>query len=144
MQAEDRVAVVFGAGGGIGAALVRALAASGGYARIHAGARGAIAGMPEGVLPFTCDLADERSIAAAAGAIGGRVDLVLIATGQLQNPERSYRAIDPAAMAHVFAINTIGPALIAKHMLPLLPRDRRAVFAALSARVGSIVRARRR
>ena len=41
-------------------------------------------------------------------------------------------------MAHVFALNTIGPALIAKHVLPLLNRARRAVFAALSARVGSI------
>ncbi|MEZ5744869.1 MAG: SDR family oxidoreductase [Sphingomonadaceae bacterium] len=41
-------------------------------------------------------------------------------------------------MADVFAVNTIGPALIAKHFLPLLPRDRRAIFAALSARVGSI------
>ena len=41
-------------------------------------------------------------------------------------------------MAQVLAINTIGPALIAKHLLPRLPRTRRAVFAALSARVGSI------
>jgi NAD(P)-dependent dehydrogenase (short-subunit alcohol dehydrogenase family) len=41
-------------------------------------------------------------------------------------------------LAEVFAVNTIGPALIAKHTLPLLPRDRRAVFAAISARVGSI------
>ncbi len=41
-------------------------------------------------------------------------------------------------MIRAFEINTIGPALIAKHVLPWLPRDRRAVFAALSARVGSI------
>jgi NAD(P)-dependent dehydrogenase (short-subunit alcohol dehydrogenase family) len=41
-------------------------------------------------------------------------------------------------MARLFAVNTIGPALIAKHMLPKLPRDRPAVFAVLSARVGSI------
>ena len=38
----------------------------------------------------------------------------------------------------MLALNTIGPALIAKHMLPLMPRGRRFVFAALSARVGSI------
>lgn len=30
------------------------------------------------------------------------------------------------------------PALVAKHFLPLLARDRKSVFAALSARVGSI------
>lgn len=41
-------------------------------------------------------------------------------------------------MARLYAINAIGPALIAKHMLPLLPRARKSVFAALSARVGSI------
>ena len=43
-----------------------------------------------------------------------------------------------AGMAELFAVNTIGPALIAKHALPLLRRTSRAVFAALSARVGSI------
>ena len=40
--------------------------------------------------------------------------------------------------ARMFAINATGPALIGKHMLPLLPRSGRAVFAVLSARVGSI------
>ena len=44
----------------------------------------------------------------------------------------------PAAMAAVFAVNTLGPALVAKHFLPLMPRKGRSVFAALSARVGSI------
>lgn len=53
-------------------------------------------------------------------------------------PEKTWRAIDPELMAESFAVNTIGPALVAKHVLPLFPRDRRAVFAAMSARVGSI------
>ena len=35
-------------------------------------------------------------------------------------------------------MNTIGPALVAKHVLPLMPRTGRAVFAVLSARIGSI------
>ncbi len=70
--------------------------------------------------------------------------MILVATGMLHNdvegitPEKSLRAIEPDAMARLFAINTIGPALIAKHFLPLLPKDRRAVFAVLSAKVGSI------
>lgn len=87
------------------------------------------------------DITDEASIAAAAPRIGP-VDKVIVATGLLhdgaQPPEKSYRALDPAALARSFAVNAIGPALVAKHVLPLLPRDRRAVFAALSARVGSI------
>ena len=41
-------------------------------------------------------------------------------------------------MAHAFAVNAIGPALLMKHFLPLLPRSGRAVFASLSAKVGSI------
>ena len=41
-------------------------------------------------------------------------------------------------MARSFALNAIGPALIMKHVLPLLPREGKAVFATLSARVGSI------
>jgi len=68
--------------------------------------------------------------------------LVFDATGFLHGdgmePEKSWRELDPAHLAHAFAINAIGPALLMKHFLPLLPRERRAVFATLSARVGSI------
>ena len=41
-------------------------------------------------------------------------------------------------MAHSFAINVIGPALLLKHFLPLLPTQGKSVFALLSAKVGSI------
>lgn len=37
-----------------------------------------------------------------------------------------------------FSLNCVGPALILRHAPRLLPRGRRCVFAALSARVGSI------
>jgi len=90
------------------------------------------------------DLDDERTIAAAAQATGSMpLDCIIIASGVLSladgtGPERSYKQVESEAMARVFHLNTIGPALIAKHFLPLLPRDRRAVFAAISARVGSI------
>jgi NAD(P)-dependent dehydrogenase (short-subunit alcohol dehydrogenase family) len=89
------------------------------------------------------DLLDEASIAAAAAALAGQdMRLVIDATGFLHDdrftPERSWRQLDPAHMAHAFAVNTIGPALLIKHFLPVLPRDGRVVFASLSARVGSI------
>ena len=68
--------------------------------------------------------------------------LVVDATGFLhdetQRPEKSWRELDPAQMARSFALNAIGPALIMKHVLPLLPFEGKAVFATLSARVGSI------
>ncbi len=41
-------------------------------------------------------------------------------------------------MAHAYAVNAIGPALLLKHFCPLFPRQGRVVFATLSARVGSI------
>ena len=53
-------------------------------------------------------------------------------------PEKSWRDLDPAHLAHNFAVNAIGPALLMKHFLPLLPRNGKAVFATLSAKVGSI------
>jgi NAD(P)-dependent dehydrogenase (short-subunit alcohol dehydrogenase family) len=137
-------AVIFGAGGGIGAALAAALAADPRWAEVHAGSRRPDPVASPRVHPFTFDLTDEASIAAALAAIGGPLHLVIVATGLLHDeaaavaPEKTFRAITPEAMARVFAVNTTGPALIAKHALPLLPRDDRAVFAALSARVGSI------
>ena len=90
------------------------------------------------------DLLDEASIEAAAleAKDGGPFDLVLIATGALSSgegqPEKTIRAIDPAAMAAQFAVNAIGPALVLKHVVPLLPRGRRCIAGLLSARVGSI------
>ncbi len=94
--------------------------------------------------PFAFDLTDEASIAAAAGMMRAEPpEWVIVASGVLTlpdgtGPERTYKRLDAGTMAEVFALNTIGPALIAKHILPLMPRGDRFVFAALSARVGSI------
>ncbi len=126
-------AVVIGASGGIGAALEAALIDEGiavqGFARSETGDR-------------HIDLEDEASIAAAAGRITGSPTLVVVATGLLHDgergPEKTMRDLDPAWMARNFAINAIGPALVAKHVLPLMPKSGRMVFAVLSARVGSI------
>ncbi len=139
-----RRAVLFGAGGGIGAALGAALTTDPAYDEVWIGARSAL---PEPASPhirtFRFDSDDEPSLAAAAALIGGELDLVFVATGLLHReglppPEKSFRSLDPAAMAELYRANTIGPAMIAKHFLPLLPRSRRAVFVVLSARVGSI------
>lgn len=136
-------AAVFGASGGIGAALARALATRG-VEKIYAGSRSG--DVPEGsaIRPFRFELTDEASIASAAELMRDTPpDLVIVASGVLTlgdgtGPEKNLKQIDADAMSEVFALNTIGPAIIAKHMLPLLPRDRHGVFAALSARVGSI------
>jgi NAD(P)-dependent dehydrogenase (short-subunit alcohol dehydrogenase family) len=111
---------------------------------VHAGSRRGEGPAGAAIRPFPFDLTDEASIAAAAETMrGDPPEWVIVATGVLTlqggtGPERSYKRLDPAAMAEVFALNTIGPALIAKHMLPLMPRGSAFTFAALSARVGSI------
>jgi len=138
-----RTACVFGASGGIGRALCEELAERGTQV-IYAGSRGGTGPEAEGIRPFAFDLADEASIAAAAVAMRAQPpEWVIVATGVLTlpdgtGPERTYKRLDGASMAEVFALNTIGPALIAKHMLALIPRAKPFVFAALSARVGSI------
>lgn len=139
-------AVVVGATGGIGHAMTDVLCASPNIDRVYALARTRPDTPSNRVAGLKLDLEDEASIAAAAAALkaeAGRLHLIIVATGILHDgerlkPEKSWRALDGAAMARAFQINTIGPALIAKHMLPLLAEDRKAAFAVLSARVGSI------
>lgn len=138
-----RTAAIFGASGGIGAALCSALIEQG-ISKIYAGAHSKNSPNGSEIVSFTFDLTDEGSIANAADAMRERPpELVIVATGVLTlgdgtGPERTYKRLDPAAMAEVLALNTVGPAMIAKHIMPLMPRDERFVFAALSARVGSI------
>ena len=91
------------------------------------------------------DITSEPSVADAAAWLRERSaewDLILDATGVLtiagHRPEKRLSEIDPTLMAQAFAVNAIGPALLLKHLTPLLPRKRRAIFASLSARVGSI------
>ena len=133
-------AVVFGASGGIGRALSDALETRG--CKVWRGGR-SLKDNPEG-RTFRFDFSDEQTLSDIAAKLKDvSPQLVIVATGVLTlddgaGPERSFKRLDAATMAEVLRINTIGPALVAKHMLPLLPRDRRCVFAALSARVGSI------
>jgi NAD(P)-dependent dehydrogenase (short-subunit alcohol dehydrogenase family) len=88
------------------------------------------------------DVTVEPDIVAAARSLPANLASVFVTTGMLhddlQRPERSMRELDADRLARSFLINTIAPALVAKHVLPRLPRDRRAVFAVLGARVGSI------
>lgn len=136
-------AVVIGASGGIGGALVDALKAQYGFKTIYAVSRNSPCPVPS-VTSLAMDLTLPDTIAEAARtiALGGPVSLAIVATGllqdELQSPEKTMRALDQDAMARAFAINAIGPALVAKHLLPLMARNTSSVFAALSARVGSI------
>ena len=123
-------ALVVGASGGIGAALVARLEGDG--AEVTALSRSG-----DGL-----DVTDEGAVAAVLGRLSGVYDLVVVATGALsiggEPPEKTLKSLEAGRLAAQFALNAVGPALVLKHALRLLPRDRRAVFAVLSARVGSI------
>lgn len=126
-------ALVFGARGGIGGALADALEDDlGGHCALTRLTRAEV------------DITDEAALAALAEAQKqqGPLHLIINATGLLHDgalqPEKALRQITADTMAHVLAVNTIGPALICKYFLPLMARDEKAVMAHLSARVGSI------
>lgn len=142
--AERPIAAIIGASGGIGAAMTRQLADIPTIERVLAFSRSPVAFNHPRVQTGHIDLEDEETIAAAAETTrhAGGVQIVIVAAGLLHDgavqPEKSWRALDVDQLARSFQINTIGPALVARQFLPLFPRCGRAIFAALSARVGSI------
>ncbi|HMO06929.1 MAG TPA: SDR family NAD(P)-dependent oxidoreductase [Paracoccaceae bacterium] len=123
-------ALVIGSSGGIGAALAGALAARG--AEVTGLSRRA----------HGLDVTDEASVADALGQLAPPFHRVIVATGALAppglGPEKTLRAVDPGQVAAQFALNALGPLLVLRHALRLMPRDAPCIFAALSARVGSI------
>lgn len=142
---ELNVAVI-GASGGIGGAVVAALQHHPNVSKVFALSRRDNDQTSASKVTWShLDLLREESIRAAANlaTADGPLHLVFVATGMLHQssdvqPEKTWGALSPDAMELAFKINSIGPALVAKHFLPLLAKDRKAVFAALSARVGSI------
>lgn len=130
MTADGSRALLIGSSGGIGSALRDALAARGteviGLSRRDHG----------------LDVTDEASLAEHLGALEGTFELIFVATGALalpgSEPEKTLKALDPGQFVQQMTLNALGPALVLKHARRLLPRDRPAIFAALSARVGSI------
>ena len=147
MTAEDRgvlekagLAIVIGARGGLGAALLAQLEREAHYAKVIGLGRSA---------EVMLDYLDESSISTAAHFVAARcadlgldLRLLIVATGFLHGPqgqpERSLTQLDAAYLDHVFKINTLGPALVMKHFFPLLPKQGRCVAGLMSAKVGSI------
>ncbi len=88
------------------------------------------------------DVTDEGSIRDGFKRLEAPFDLVFVATGALEidgsKPEKTIKSLSSKALADQYLLNAIGPMLVLKHAVPFFPRQRPAVFAALSARVGSI------
>ena len=129
------VAMVIGATGGIGAALLEALTDAQHFSKCI--------GLSQDKIGSFEDLDSSRIEKAVRSATAeGEIRLAIDATGFLsdesQGPEKSWRDLDPSHLARYFAINAIGPAILMKYLLPSFPRTGKSMFASLSARVGSI------
>ena len=126
-------ALVFGASGALGRAFVEVLQADTECA--------GVLGLSRSSDP-SFRLEDEASIAAAASTLHGPFHLIIDATGALtidgQGPEKHLGALNATQLTRAFEVNTIGPALLLKHFVPLLATEQRCIYAKLSARVGSI------
>lgn len=135
---------IIGSSGGIGKAFVMALSNRFPQATIFAFSRSSQGNLPYNCQSHSIDYDSELSIVGAAtlAAENGPLDLVVVATGILHDgalmPEKSLRDLSMPKFEKVFAANTILPAMIAKYFLPKLNNKERSVFAALSARVGSV------
>ena len=97
------------------------------------------------VIRVAMDAEQPETVAAAASeaaAVLGQVHLLVNTVGLLhseqQQPEKRVRDVDPDNIARSFAVNATLVPLLAQAFGPLLRHNEPALFASLSARVGSI------
>lgn len=152
---ENAVAIVIGASGGIGLALTQRLLDHSSTGCVWAACRhpdhAELAALAQRhgnrLRPIAMDVGDSASIAAAFAAIAShtpQLHLLINAFGFLHDadasiwPEKRIEDIRAESLEVNFRINAMAPALIAHHAFSLLNHRQRAVFASLSARVGSI------
>ncbi len=149
-------ALVVGASRGIGLGLVQALLALPHSNLVYACCRQPDAAPalqdlrrqhPQKLRLLALDVTREADFVIAVDTVRRETDrlhLLFNVAGLLQDlptgvvPERRVEDFDPKALLASMAVNALGPMLAAKHFLQLLNHDQRAVFASLSARVGSI------
>lgn len=128
-------ALVIGSTGAIGQAFCAALAADPRCAEVVPLAR-------NGAHHPAWDLCDPASIANLANTLQGPFHLVVDATGALSidgsRPEKRLADLDAGALATCMQVNATGPLLLLRALSPLLARGEAAMWAKLSARVGSI------
>ena len=135
---------IIGSSGAIGSEFTKQLAKLHIDARIHTFSRSMVSYENENIINHIIDYNDEVAIKEAA-LLASRlnpIDMVIVATGILYDkevtPEKSLRELSTEKFLHLFKVNTILPAIIMKHFLPAMNKNNRSVFAAISARIGSI------
>lgn len=144
--------LIVGASRGIGLGFVQALLGDRSVGQVYATYRSESAelltiapGAGEKLQCFAVDITNEEQVAAMMTAIAAKtpqLHLVINCVGTLHNeqfqPEKSLRQINLEQLTQYFQINAAGSVILAKHLLPLLKHGDRAVFANISAKVGSI------
>lgn len=142
-EQKPTIALIWGAGG-IGSALVSRLSAQNCFDHVVCVSRRPKSDCPAGVKCIQADILDETSIVEALKQVRtlGILKQAIVATGVLHNddlqPEKSVRSLSADNIEYVHRVNCVGPTLVAKHAIAQMPSRNRVVFAAISARVGSI------
>lgn len=134
--------VVTGGSGGLGQAFVRQLLGWPEVSSVQATYRRCQPDLCDPRLTWRrVDLSHESDIADWASDIG-EVDWLINAAGMLhterQGPEKTIRRLDPSFFLDSMAANALPSLLLAKHLHDHFRHGRPAVFAAVSAKVGSI------
>ena len=135
---------VIGSSGAIGSAFVRALVERDDVSKIYAFARSACGLQSVKITAGYIDITKEDTVASCAQTVSRshNLDLILVTTGLLHEkdamPEKAINEISHEKLSKMFLVNAIGPGVVMKHFLPRLRRDKPAILAVLSARIGSI------
>jgi NAD(P)-dependent dehydrogenase (short-subunit alcohol dehydrogenase family) len=134
---EGKGAVVTGANGGIGGAIVRAF--------LDAGARVAALDikterMAQGALAIRCDVSSEtetqQAVAQAAAAFGALH--VLVNCAAMTDPSASVTELDLAAWNRVFAVNLGGAFLMSRWAIPHMARAGGGSIIHIASQLGTV------
>lgn len=137
------LALVFGGSGALGDAFSNHFSLNP-YMEVHVFSRKKLEFENQNIKAYQVDYENEPSLEDLAKFFKsqGNVRRIIVATGALHNevlqPEKSLKQLSIESLKTSFSVNTIVPIIIAKHFAPLLDKKEKSIFAALSARVGSI------
>lgn len=93
----------------------------------------------DGVSTVELDIADDRSIAAAATALNGcAIDLLVNNAGVSSHPNSQLETVSRDAWLTELSVNTISPTLVTRALLPNLRMGSRKHIAVMSSKMGSI------
>ena len=150
MSDSAQFALIQGASGGVGRALVERALSSGRFERLFVTSRSATSLMDWGderVTPIELDLSSDESISAAAERVIAscpHLNLLITTAGLLHDeargisPEKRLSQLKRSSLEALFEVNCYGPFLWYQALMPLLRHRAPLKLATLSARVGSI------